>query len=136
MIPSPYLGDVPNPEYYKTIEGNNVLSDFNGLSNTQTLVGLGTSYTAANATWKYNDGTSSLQWYLPGMGELGYVMPRFNEINNTIIALGGLAIASSGGLWSSSEYNSKNSYRMEISNGFTDYATKTSTYYVRPFAIL
>ena len=136
MIPSPYLGDAPNPEYYKTIEGNNVLSDFNGLSNTQTLVGLGTGYTAANAAWKYKDSSSNLQWYLPAAGELGYVMPRFNGINATITVLGGLAVDSSNSLWSSSEYSSKNSYRMGISNGFANYATKTSTYYVRPFAIL
>ena len=32
-IPSPYLNDEPNPEYYKEISGNNALSDFNGLSN-------------------------------------------------------------------------------------------------------
>ena len=49
LIPSPYLGDEPNPEYYKIIDGDNILSDFNGLSNTQTLVSLGTDYTAANA---------------------------------------------------------------------------------------
>ena len=91
-IPSPYLGEAPNPEYYKTISGNNALSDFNGLSNTQTLVGLGTVYEAANAAWKYNDGTSNLQWYLPAMGELGYIMPRFNVINNTLTTLGGLTI--------------------------------------------
>ena len=75
-IPSPYLGEAPNPEYYKTISGNNALSDFNGLSNTQTLVGLGADYIAANAAYKYKDGASNLQWYLPAMGELGYVMPR------------------------------------------------------------
>ena len=89
MIPSPYLGDTPNPEYYKAITGNNLLSDFNGLSNTQTLVGLGSDFEAANAAWKYKDGTSNLQWYLPAMGELGYLMPRFKVINNTITALGG-----------------------------------------------
>lgn len=92
LIPSPYLGDSPNPEYYQDISVGNALSDFNGLSNTQTLVGLGTGYAAANAAWKYNDGKSSLQWYLPSMGELGYLMPRCNDINNTIITLGGVAV--------------------------------------------
>ena len=137
LIPSPYLGDSPNPEYYKTLSGNNVLSDFNGLSNTETLDGLGIiTYKAANAAWKYNDGSSNLQWYLPGMGELGYVMPRFNEINNTITALGGLAIASSGGLWSSSENSSNYAYAVDTSNGVVDYGMKQASRYVRPFAIL
>lgn len=134
MIPSPYLGNTPNPEYYKEISGyNNALSDFNGLSNTQTLVGLGTGYTAANAAWKYKDGVSNLQWYLPAMGELGYLMPRFKEINNIITALGGVAVAS-GFFWSSSEYSSGNAYLLSTSNGNVNYSSKSSSIYVRPFS--
>lgn len=120
LIPSPYLGEEPNPEYYKAIDGNNVLSDFNGLSNTQTLVGLGSDYQAANAAWKYKDGSSNLQWYLPGMGELGYIMPRFNEINNVINSLGGFAVASINDFWSSSEYDSYRAYLLNASNGSVD----------------
>ena len=136
LTPSPYLGETPNPEYYKVLSGNNVLSDFNGLSNTHTLVGLGSDYVAANACWKYNDGSSSLQWYLPGMVELGYLMPRFNKINNTITALDGLAIASSGGLWSSSEYGNGYAFNVGTTNCSINYNSKINSYYVRPFAIL
>ena len=141
LIPSPYLGDVPNPEYNKEISGyNNVLSDFNGLSNTETLIGLGEDYVAANAAYKYNDGASNLQWYLPAMGELGYLMPRFNEINSVITALGGVAvannIATSGGFWSSSEYSSSNAYYLLTNSGNVYGSLKSSYYSVRPFAIL
>lgn len=136
MTPSPYLGELPNPEYYKTISGNNALSDFNGLSNTQTLVGLGSDYVAANAAWKYKDGTSNLQWYLPAMGELGYLMPRLNEINSVITALGGVVVPIFY-FWSSSEYNSYNAYRLSIGFGYVDYKSKCHEFYsVRPFAIL
>ena len=72
MIPSPYLGNNPNSEYNKILENNNSLSDFDGLQNSQTLVSLGSDYMAANACWKYKDGYSNLQWYLPAAGELGY----------------------------------------------------------------
>lgn len=134
LIPSPYLGEVPNPEYSKKISGyNNALSDFNGLGNTQTLVGLGTGYTAANAAYKYNDGSSNLQWYLPGMGELGYLMPRFNEINSVITALGGVAVASFT-FWSSSEYSSGSAYGLDTNLGYVDYYLKSYNYYVRPFS--
>ena len=134
---SPYLGDGPNPEYYKTITGNNVLSDFNGLSNTQTLVGLGTGYIAANAAYKYKDGASNLQWYLPGMGEFGYIMPRFNVINNTLTALGSPTIHSST-YWSSSEYSADRIYLLNIRDGTFDYyyGYKYNGHIVRPFAIL
>lgn len=136
LIPSPYLGDSPNPEYYKTINGNNALSDFNGLSNTQMLVGLGSDYKAANAAWKYNDGSSDLQWYLPAMGELGYVIPRFDEINSVISSLGGLAVAGSHTFWSSSEYSSTRVYHLITYDGHVYNDSKRTTNYVRPFAIL
>jgi hypothetical protein len=137
MIPSPYLGDVPNPEYYKEISGyNNALSDFNGLSNTETLVGLGSDYVAANVAYKYNDGASNLQWYLPAMGELGYLMPRFNEINNVITALGGVAVSKYYGLWSSSEGNSSSAYHLAAPHGGVYIYSKSDSHYVRPFSIL
>ena len=137
MIPSPYLGDEPNPEYYKEISGyNNALSDFNGLSNTQTLVGLGSGYVAANAAWKYTDGSSNLQWYLPAMGELGYVMPRFNLINESIQAVGGY-IVTKFVFWSSSENKSSYVYYLQTDEDKIDYSySKEYTYYVRPFATL
>ena len=135
LIPSPYLGDVPNPEYNKEISGyNNALSDFNGLSNTETLIGLGEDYVAANAAYKYNDGASNLQWYLPAMGELGYLMLRFKEINKTITALGDVAVNESYYFWSSSEYSSLNAYRLYASNGYVGTSTKSSSYCVRPFS--
>ena len=137
LIPSPYLGDVPNPEYNKEISGyNNALSDFNGLSNTETLVGLGADYVAANAAYKYNDGASNLQWYLPAMGELGYLMPRFNEINSVITALGGVAVNGSYSFWSSSEYSSRNACTLHTISGNVYGYSKGDFLYVRPFAIL
>ena len=138
MIPSPYLGDdkTLNPEYCKAISGyNNALSDFNGLSNTETLVGLGADYVAANAAYKYSDGVSNLQWYLPAMGELGFLAPRFKEINNIITALGGVAVASYY-FWSSSEYSSSGAYGLNTYNGYVDYFVKSFNSYVRPFSIL
>ena len=140
LIPSPYLGDVPNPEYYNEILSSdinvNALSDFNGLSNTETLVGLGADYVAANAAYKYNDGASNLQWYLPAMGELGYLMPRFNEINSVITALGGVAVRWSDRFWSSSEYSSSLAYSLYTSNGYVYDGNKSNNGYVRPFSIL
>lgn len=138
MIPSPYLGEAPNPEYYKTISGNNALSDFNGLSNTQTLIGLGFFYEAANAAWKYNDGASNLQWYLPAMGELGYIMPRFNVINNTLTTLGGLTIDiyDSQYFWSSSQRDDESAHRISVWHGFVGFYDKDYGGYVRPFAMI
>lgn len=143
-VPSPYLyngGELAfNPEYSKALEGNNALSDFNGLSNTETLVGLGTDYTAANAAWNYSDGVSNTQWYLPAAGELGFLMPRFNEINSVLTSVGGVAVDTSNYFWSSSEYSSYNAYLLNTRIGYFDsndsYYSKIDFYYVRVFGII
>lgn len=135
LIPSPYSGDTPNPEYYKTISNNNALSDFSGLSNTTVLVGLGSNYIAANAAYKYKDGASNLQWYLPAMGELGYLMPRFNEINNVIKSLGGIVVDTTY-LWSSTEESGGYVYLLNASRGYVYDTSKYTNYSMRPFALL
>ena len=135
-IPSPYNGNGFNTDYSKDISGyNNALSDFNGLSNTQVLVGLGSDYVAANAAWNYNDGVSNIQWYLPSAGESGFLVARFNTINSTISMLSGVAVPSNP-FWSSTEYSSNSAYNVNTNNGRVDYYSKDSYYFVRPFAMI
>ena len=137
MIPSPYLDNdrTLNPVYKETISGNNALSDFGGSSNTQTLVGLGADYIAANACWNYKDGSSNLQWYLPAAGELGFLVARFKEINKSITTVGGSSVASNC-FWSSSEYSSYYAYCVGATSGSVYDNNKDGNYYVRPFAVL
>ena len=144
IIPSPYLGDDKtfNPAYSETISGyNNALSDFNGLGNTEILVGLGSKYQAAIACWNYQDGSdSNVQWYLPAMGELGFLMPRFNEINNVITSLGGVGLTVESSLgsrfWSSSEYNNKFARWLYADYGYVTHYEKNNSYYFRAFALV
>ena len=134
-LPSPYNGNEFNTDYSKVISGNNVLSDFNGLSNTQVLVGLGSDYVAANAAWNYSDGVSNTQWYLPSMGELGFIVARFKTINSTISMLSGVSVPSYT-FWSSTEYSSIYTYYVRTDNGNVTDSYKDGKYYVRPFALL
>ena len=138
LIPSPYAGDAPNPDYYKTISGyNNALSDFSGLENTQTLVELDSAnYEAANHCWTYSDGVSTTQWYLPAMGELGYMMPRFNEINAGLAKVNAVQLNSSGYYWSSSECSSGIAYNVDARNGSVGSTNKGSYNYPRPWAVV
>ena len=136
-IPSPYLEDgSQNPAYINTIEATtaNCLSDFNGKGNTAVLVGLGSAYLPANACNQY--GTTALpsgNWYLPAMGELGYMMVRFNEINNALNAVGGVQLDSTSRYCSSTEYNI---YNFRGVGSFCDVAPfdKENNSYVRAFA--
>jgi hypothetical protein len=135
QIPSSYANGLLNPDYCMEISGNNALSDFNGLSNTQVLVGLGSDYIAANAAYNYNDGVSNTQWYLPSAGELGFMVARFKAINNTISQLGGVAVTSSI-FWSSTECNSSYAYSIDTSYGTISSSNKNNDDYVRPFATI
>ena len=134
-IPSPYNGNVFNTDYGKEISGNNAFSDFNGLSNTQVLVGLGSDYTAANAAYNYNDGVSNMQWYLPSAGELGFLVARVKTINSTISQLGGVVVPSDC-FWSSTEYSNSNVYCMDTGFGNVVNYFKDDYFFVRPFALL
>ena len=136
MIPSPYLGNdyILNPEYCKGLSGNNVLSDFDGLNNTQALVGLGSDYVAANAAWNYKDMTSDVQWYLPAMGELGFVMVRLNAINEALTKVGGFAVTVDTGFWSSSEYSGIYAHILSTRNGNVLPYSRRNNSCVRPVA--
>lgn len=141
-IPSPYLGDELNPNYIEPINGYNALTDFNGLSNTQTLLGLSTQYEAANGCYNYKDatnGTDKLQWYLPAMGELGFLITRFKLIEDSIKSLGYMGFPSSEGgryaFWSSSECGKQSAYGM-FSDGYVGNLMKTRMYNVCAFAAI
>lgn len=103
-VPSPYLTDGSrNPGYYQTTSpssSRNALADFDGKGNTQKIIAqrgtkdynswkptynVGTDYPAASCCdMFYTEGTKQGDWYLPACGELGYIMPPFNKINNAI----------------------------------------------------
>ena len=138
MIPSPYLGDKPNPAYYAEISGyNNALADFDGKGNTDVLVGLGTGYTAANAARNYKAaGAEEIEWYLPAAGELGYIMPRFNKIQAALTKVSAPLLGSNDNYWSSSEYSSNNAYGVYAYYGIVINFNKDTNRYVRPFALL
>ena len=140
--PSPYKDGALNPAYCATeYTGGtiaNCLSDFSGLENTQLLCQSADTYVAANAAHLYRafDG-DTLEWYLPAMGELGFIMPRFSAINEALASVGGVALASSNYFWSSSEYSSNNARNLHTNNGNVDYvSSKNNSCRVRPFARL
>lgn len=106
-IPSPYKNnDDRNPAYYQTsspsTEGN-ALNDFRGKEKTNIYTALATeqsdwktakviytntdkgSYPAACCCWRFHtEGTKQGDWYLPSIGELGYIMPKFKKLNNSL----------------------------------------------------
>ena len=138
FIPNPYLPDgSPNPDYRSTTITNNACADFDGSGNTAVLVGLSAAYSAANACHLYNtNGISAGEWYLPACGELGYIMPMFNQIQASLNAVGGVQLRTGDGYWCSSENSSYDSHRVHTLYGGVNSYYKADTGYVRPFCSL
>ena len=159
-IPSPYLTDGSrNPGYYQTSfpsSSSNALADFDGIGNTAKIIAeRGTKY---YNSWKpgstdaadypaasccdmfYTGGTSQGDWYLPACGELGYIMPPFNKINEAIDKMltaynssVGVELVSGYYYWSSTEYSIDYARYVDTYDGYVDYYNKNHACYVRAF---
>ena len=159
-IPSPYLTDGSrNPGYYQTSfpsSSSNALADFDGIGNTtKIIVERGTKnynswkpnradeadYPAASCCDMFHtEGTQQGDWYLPACGELGYIMPPFNKINNTIdkmrTAYGssvGAELITSSDYWSSTEYSIDYARLVNTGSGRVFNGYKNLSGYVRAF---
>ena len=159
-IPSPYLTDgIRNPGYYQTTSPsstNNCLADFDGRGNTDKIITQrgnkdysswkptyndGADYPAASCcNMFYTDGTNQGDWYLPACGELGYIIPPFNKINEAITKMlntygisVGVKLNASKGYWSSSEYDSGIARYVYTYNGRMNYYNKDTNNNVRAF---
>ena len=158
QAPSPYLTDGSrNPAYYQTSSPSstsNALADFDGVGNTQEIIAqrgpkdysswkpdymTAADYPAASCCdMFYTDGTKQGDWYLPACGELGYIMPPFNKINQSIAALiraygdsVGVQLPSMGVYWSSSLYERGKARFVDTDRGKVKYYSNYYSYYVR-----
>ena len=157
FLPSPYMKvngkEVLCPEY-----NSGALSDFDGKGNTAILTKLHTiedwkmvdkitnrtssNYSpAAVCCSRYKtEGTNSGDWYLPVIGELGFIMARFNEIQNSLHTLGSntalpLGVINSS-YWSSSECDSSYVFIWNPNRSCFSYGCKYGYSFVRAFLMV
>lgn len=85
--PSPYLSDGSrNSLYYEIPYENykNALSDFDGLNHTIIHKDDGMSYGTTLCSRYYSIGTNPGDWYIPAVGEIGYLAVRMKSINDSL----------------------------------------------------
>ena len=158
-IPSPYLTDGSrNPGYYQTSSpssSSNALADFDGIGNTAKIITqrgtkdynswtpnsiTSTDYPAVSCCDMFHtEGTQQGDWYLPACGELGYIMPPFNKINDALDKMRtvyglfvGVKLVTNRYYWSSTEYGSKSRY-VDTSDGRVFYFNANTSFFVRAF---
>ena len=142
-IPSPFMNNGAFNENYSTLFTtggtaiNNALSDFDGFRNTQILI-KDADVVAAKHCAIFNPGYREGEWYLPAVGELGFIMPRFKVINSKLSALGssGVQLDASSYYWSSTEYDADDAWRVNPFSGDVGGNGKDDNYYVRAFLAL
>lgn len=135
-IPSPYKGAELNPDYVISLDGYiNALSDFRGDQNTRTLTEVSDKYAAANEAALYKDSAEALKWYMPAMGELGFIMPRLKVINTSLGVIGGDILRNL--INSSTEVSASAVAMLSVIEGKCVLnGEKWAGYPVRPFAII
>lgn len=142
-IPSPFMNNGAFNENYSTLFTtggtaiNNALSDFDGFRNTQILI-KDADVVAAKHCAIFNPGYREGEWYLPAVGELGFIMPRFKVINSKLSALGtsGVQLGDVYYYWSSTEYVESGAWRVDAKGGNVGSDYKNNDDYVRAFLAL
>lgn len=142
-IPSPFMNNGAFNENYSTLFTtggtaiNNALSDFDGFRNTQILI-KDADVVAAKHCAIFNPGYGEGEWYLPAVGELGFIMPRFKVINSKLSALGssGVQLYDDGLYWSSTEYDEFNAWIVATDYGYVGTFPKNRNRSVRAFLAL
>lgn len=162
-IPSPYMNDGSFNQNYSLIDSPssnlNCLADFDGYNNTKKILEVRgpkdysqwkpskyteVDYPAASCCDMYfTQGTNQGDWYLPSAGELGYIIPRMQDIYDSLIKLieSGLKSAIDilmSSYYSSSEYSSIIVRSINLSDGTVQRNMTTKDYgkYVRAFCLV
>ena len=161
FIPSPFNADGSrNEAYYTTVYSTaNALSDFDGVCNTKVLTDLATAqsdwktastitnnsgagyYPAACCCWRYHTkGTNQGSWYLPSIGEMGYMsyqISTFDWVRETIFNKYGLGsydyIAdyfAQNTYISSTEYNARDARGLTLNQNTLSSLSKSGSDYL------
>ena len=149
---------IPSPiDYFSAYSSTGATSDLDGKANTENILAVdnaastawqtaasitndgetATVHPAAQCCWRFNPGsTNQGDWYLPSMGELAFIMPKFNELNTAISDVSGVQLSDYDAYWSSTEYGGNGAWRVSTNSGYVGYTNKSGSLYVRAFLAL
>ena len=154
---------IPSPiDYFSAYSSTGATSDLDGKANTEKILAVdnaastawqtaesitddgytATVHPAAQCCWRFNPGsTNQGDWYLPSIGELAFIMPKFDDLQTAISNVSGVQLDASYGYWSSTEFDGLSAWRVNTYYGSVDSRGKdsgnrSSRNYVRAFLAL
>ena len=150
---------IPSPiDYFSAYSSAGATSDLDGKANTEKILAVdnaastawqaasaitnddstATVHPAAQCCWRFNPGsTNQGDWYLPSIGELAFIMPKFNDLQTAISNVSGVQLNRGHDYWSSTEYVEFGAWRVMPRSGCVDRSgNKGSDLYVRAFLAL
>ena len=121
-----------NPEFLKDLPGGNAFQDYKGYENMRlykekygndkTLSNAFTTIIKESPSYKKDD------WYLPAIGELTLIIPKFDFIDEKLykaLIAGSWGITLPAGyIWSSTEHDSEDAWDVSLNYGLVDYGDK------------
>ena len=129
--------DIPSLPNYESASAAS--KDYDSCGNTDKIVAFGdaSTYPAAWATRRYAPTPATKgKWCLPAAGILTNIYNNLSSVQAAIGKVGGVALLSHGGMWSSSEKDSQNAWMLYVPAGSSFYGlgsnNKTGIDYVRP----
>lgn len=141
--PSPYYSNgTLNSNYIATKKSNgdsitNALSDIDGYTNTQILIEDADVVAAKRCGVFAPNNYGQGKWYLPAIGELAFIMPRWNEIQAALGSVDGrVHLLSDYTYLSSTEYDRANAWGLDTNYGSVRSNRKNGGLYVRAFLAL
>lgn len=116
----------------QTLIGPSAQSSWDGLSNSNAIVGQAGHTSSASALCLNSTNGGQSDWYLPSIDELSLLWhSRFN-VNKSLSAIGGATVLpNTAYYWSSSEYDYTNAWTFNFSYGDASNFFKNGTFYVR-----
>ena len=149
---------IPSPiKYFSAYSSSGATSDLDGKANTEKILAVdnaastawqtaesitndgrtATVHPAAQCCWRFNPGsTNQGDWYLPSIGELAFILPKFKNLQTAIRDVSGVQLDNYARYWSSTEYGGSRAWTVRTDVGSVQTDGKDSAYYVRAFLAL
>jgi hypothetical protein len=112
--------------------GASAQSTWDGLSNSNAIVGQGGhTFSAASLCLDLVTGGKE-DWYLPAIDELSLLWHNRFNVNKSLSVIGGATVLPAEAVyWSSTEFDANGAWTFTFTNGTANYRGKSLTYYVR-----